>query len=83
MHAKKSAAAGVLNAVEYANAKPKAVNQISHAPGAGNGALYHITRKQKEQLEYFLVQGQLPPDMKDDKTITELFNTLTDENGSM
>ena len=30
-----------------------------------------------------LASGQLPKDAREDKTITELFKTLTDENGSM
>lgn len=59
------------------------VNQISHMQGPNGGVMYHITRKQKEQLEILLTSGQLPQDAKDDKTIAELFNTLTDENGSM
>jgi hypothetical protein len=50
--------------------------------GPNGGNLYHITRKQKEQLEYILAQGSLPADAND-KTIAELFNTLTDQNGSM
>jgi len=52
--------------------------------GPGGGKLFHITRKQKEQLELLIAQGQLPQEaMRDEKTITELFNTLTDETGSM
>lgn len=42
-----------------------------------------MTRKQKDQLEFLLAQGQLPHELKDDKNIMELFKTLTDENGSM
>ena len=46
--------------------------------------MYHITRKQKEQLEFLLANGQVPQEaMKDEKSIAELFRTLTDEQGSM
>lgn len=44
--------------------------------------MYQITSKQKAQLEHILAKGSLPHDTND-KTIVELFNTLTDENGSM
>lgn len=51
--------------------------------GTSSVTLYHITRKQKEQLEYLLANGLVPAEaMKDEKSIAELFKSLSDDSGN-